>query len=263
MTANSLLDLFPDEVAARLPTGQDIAILPIGSIEQHGPHLLLGTDGFWAEALAREIGRLSGGTVLPPVPFSWVGCTNVFPGGIGVREAEFIAYLRAVIQGLWQSGFRRLVIVNGHGGNFYALRAFPHELWQEHRLPVLCIYGSAGCREAEEGVAQAGGGEGTWLAGALRLLGREDLVAALQETTRQAVAEFGDRPQVRLEPTSAREARRLGVVGHDYSHECLHVAPDARLDPDAGARAITTVAERVAAALDDLGAYVRSLPDTP
>lgn len=263
MTANCLLEMFPGELTATLQTGQDIALLPIGSIEQHGPHLLLGTDGFWAEALVQEIGRLSGGAVLPPVPFSWVGCTNVFAGGVGVREAEFIAYLRAAVVGLWQAGFRRLVIVNGHGGNFYALRAFPHEVWQEHRIPVLCLYGSAGCREAEELVARVGGGEGTWLAGALRLLGREDLITVLRETTRQAVAEFGDRPEGELEPPSARAARQLGVVGHDYSHECLHVAPDARLDPDTGARAITMVAQRVAAVLDDLGAYVRSLPDKP
>jgi len=63
---------------------------PSARIEQHGPHLFLGTDGFSAQALAQEIGSLTGGAVLPPVPFSWVGCTNVFSGGIGVRESIFI-----------------------------------------------------------------------------------------------------------------------------------------------------------------------------
>ncbi len=91
MSACSLLDMFPSEIESRLREGNDIAILPIGSIEQHGPHLLLGTDGFFAQALALEIGAASGGFVLPPVPFSWVGCTNAFAGGIGVRESVFIA----------------------------------------------------------------------------------------------------------------------------------------------------------------------------
>jgi creatinine amidohydrolase/Fe(II)-dependent formamide hydrolase-like protein len=263
MSASHLLDMLPTEVEARLQAGEDIAIVPIGSLEQHGPHLLLWTDGYWAQALAQEIGRVSGGAVLPAVPFSWVGCTNAFPGGVGVRESVFIAYLRAVVRGLWKSGFRRIVIVNGHGGNFYAMRSFPHDVFKEDGIPVFCIYGEAGCTEAHEAIEQAGGGEGTWLVGALRLLGREDLVQVVQENARLAVAEFGDRPQVRFEPQSGREARRLGVVGHDYSHECLHVQPDSRLDPDAGAAALGQVAEHVAKVLDDLRGYVDEVSGSP
>ena len=256
MSLTHMLEMLPAEVEASLQAGNDLAIVPIGSLEQHGPHLLLATDSYCSQAVAQEIGRISGGLVLPMIPFSWVGCTNVFSGGIGVREAVFIEYLRAVVKGLWKSGFRRILIVNGHGGNFYALRSFPHDVFKEDGIPVFCIYGEAGCAEAHETIEQAGGGEGTWLVGALRLLGREDLVQAVQENARLAVAEFGDRPEVRFEPQAARDSRRLGVVGHDYSHECLHVRPDSRLDPDAGAAALRQVAEHVAQALDDLRGYV-------
>lgn len=259
MNASELLEMLPGEIETNLQAGNDIAILPIGSLEQHGPHLLLGTDGFYAQAVAQEIGKCSGGVVFPPVPFSWVGCTNVFAGGIGVRESLFLDYLRAVVKRLWKSGFRRIVVVNGHGGNFYALRSFPHDLFKEEGIPVLCVYGDAGSQEAKDILRQAGGGEHSGLAGALRLLGREDLVAEVEESTRRAVAEFGDRPQVELEPKSARESRSLGVVGHDYSHECLHVQPDSRINAEAGAEAIRKVAEHVAKAFDDFRSYVESL----
>jgi hypothetical protein len=86
-------------------------------------------------------------------------------------------------------------------------------------------------------------------------LGREDLVAEIQENTRRAVAEFGDRPSVQLEPNSARESRALGVVGHDYSHECLHVQPDSRINPEAGAEAIREVGEHVANVLAEFRSY--------
>jgi creatinine amidohydrolase len=255
---SDLLEMFPSEVEA----GSDLAILPIGSLEQHGPHLLLGTDGFWAQALAQEIGKRSGGMVLPPVPFSWVGCTNAFSGGVGVRESVFIDYLRAVVKGLWRSGFRRILVVNGHGGNFYALQSFPHDLFKEEGIPVLCIFGEAGCQEAYEIERQVGGGENTSLAGALRLLGRDDLLEEVQENKRRAIAEFGDQPSVQLEPAAARESRRLGVVGHDYSHECLHAQPDSRLNPEAGAEAICKTAEHIVNVLPDFSRYVQAQAKT-
>jgi len=258
MSANILLEMLPSDVEAALQSGNDIAILPIYSIEQHGPHLLLGTDSYGDEALVQELGRITGGTVLPAVPFSWVGCTNAFSGGVGVREAEFIKYLRAVVRGLWRAGFRRIVIWNGHGGNYYAMQTFPHEAFREDGVPVLTVYGLAHLPHGWD-MANEAGGEAALLAGALRMLGREDLVQKIIEANREAIAEFGDRPKVELEPRAARDSRKLGVVGHDYSHECLHVQPDSRLDPDKGAEVIRKVAAHVAGILDDFGTYVKRL----
>jgi creatinine amidohydrolase/Fe(II)-dependent formamide hydrolase-like protein len=259
MSGQRLDEMFPAEAEARIAAGNAIAIVPIGSLEQHGPHLPLWTDGFEAEALAQEVGRLSGGTVFPTVPFSWVGCTNVFSGGIGTRESLFIAYLRAVVKGIWRSGFRCILLINMHGGNYYALQSFPHDLFKEEGIPVLCTFGMAKCKEANNLLEQSGGEENSSLAGALHLLGHDALLAEVQENLRRAVAEFGDRPAVHLEPQSARAARRLGVVGHDYSHECLHVQPDSRCDPDAGAEAIRKAAEHIAGVLGDLRTYVENL----
>jgi creatinine amidohydrolase/Fe(II)-dependent formamide hydrolase-like protein len=258
MSAGYLVEMLPGEVEERLKEGKDIAILPIYSLEQHGPHLLLGTDGYGAEGLAQELGRISGGAVLPPIPFCWEGCTNVFAGGIGVRESVFVRYLKSAVKGLWQSGFRRIVVINTHGGNFYAMRTFPHELLKEERVPVLTVYGLSDCREAHKLLREAGG-EAAALTGALLLLGRKELVAKVQETNRKAVAEFGDGPKVELDPPAARESRKLGNVGHDYSHECFHVQPSSRLDPEKGAQAMRKVAEHIAALLDDYGVHVRRL----
>jgi creatinine amidohydrolase/Fe(II)-dependent formamide hydrolase-like protein len=258
MSAPYLLDLFPSEVEAEFAKGNDLALLPILSIEQHGPHLVLGTDGYGALAIAQELGKITGGLVLPPVPFCWEGCTNAFAGGVGVREGVFVQYLRSVVKGLWRSGFRRIVILNTHGGNFYAMHDFPNEVLKEDGVPVLTVYGLGPSREANELLDRAGG-EAAAAAGALRLLGREDLVEKLLDTNRKAVAEFGDKLRVQLEPPSARAARRLGNVGHDYSHECLHVQPEAHLDPEMGAASLRKAAEEIAPLLEDYRAYVQRL----
>ena len=251
-----LTELLPGEIDQYLSGGGDLAIVPIGSIEQHGPHLLLGCDSYISVAKAQEVARISGGVLFPLVSFSWVGCTNAFSGGIGVRAEVYFDYLRAVVRAIHRAGFRRIVLLNSHGGNFYAMRAFPQVCLREDGIVVLTVYGAGGSEEARRISREAGGGEGTGLTGALRLLGREDLVQDVLEYNRKAIAEFGDQPKVQHQPDSFRQARRLGVVGLDYFHECLHVQPDSRISPEAGIEYIRKAAEHIAAHLPALSRYL-------
>ncbi len=254
MSARFLLEQFPEEITS----DDDTVLLPILSIEQHGPHLLLGCDGYGALALVQELSALTGALALPPIPYCWEGCTNAFAGGIGVREGVFLQYLRSVVVGLWRDGFRHIIIVNTHGGNFYALHNLPQQLLAEDGIPLLTFYGMGPAREAHEEMEQAGGEAGS-LVGSLRLLGREDLVAKVEETNRQALAEFGGSVQVHLDPPAALSSQRLGNVGHDYSHECQHVQPNDRLDPARAAAAKQKAVPHLAETVQAYREYVAHL----
>ncbi|WP_312911165.1 creatininase family protein [Natronosalvus caseinilyticus] len=102
----------------------DLAVLPVGSTEQHGPHAPLGTDVFTAEAVAdaaleridREVIRA------PAVPVGIAEEHRHFPGTMWVSPDTFRAYVRESVDSLAHHGFDRVVIVNGHGGNVDALR---------------------------------------------------------------------------------------------------------------------------------------------
>jgi len=250
-------EMTPAEIARYFDEGGDLAVIPIGSIEQHGPAFPLGDDGYFSLAIAREVARLSGGVVLPMVDFSWVGCTNHFPGGIGVREHVFIDYLRDVVRAVRAAGFGRIVVVNGHGGNFYAMRTFPDRMLREDGIVVLTTFTYAGSAEAAE--ARRGTGEGSGTLGALRMLGREDMVKETIDRTRAAVEEFGDEIRPEQEPGSYRGASALGLLGHDYYHECRHVAPSSRLDPAAGEAAMRAAARHIADALPALSRHVATV----
>ena len=106
----------------------DLAVLPVGSTEQHGPHAPLGTDALAAAAVA-EAGvaayRERTGADVPVAPTIPVGVAaehRAFDGTLWVSPDTFRAYVRETVASLAHHRFDRVIIVNGHGGNTDPLR---------------------------------------------------------------------------------------------------------------------------------------------
>jgi creatinine amidohydrolase len=94
----------------------DRCVLPIGSTEQHGA-LSLCVDAILAERIAIEAAEPLGIPVYPVMPFGCAPYFSAFPGSISLKVETLLAVVRDVIGSMYASGFRRVLIVNGHGGN--------------------------------------------------------------------------------------------------------------------------------------------------
>ncbi|MFC7073433.1 creatininase family protein [Halovenus rubra] len=107
-------------------TGLDtnLAVLPVGSTEQHGPHAPLGTDTLTAKAVTQAgIDRYNQEVIVgPAIPVGVAAEHRQFPGTLWVSEETFRRYVRETIESLVSHGWNRVVLVNGHGGNVDALR---------------------------------------------------------------------------------------------------------------------------------------------
>jgi creatinine amidohydrolase len=103
------------QVKAYLDT-DDRCVVPIGSTEQHG-YLSLCVDAILSERVAQEAAAPAGVPVYPVMPFGCAPYFSAFPGSISLRVETLLAVVRDVMTSVYGAGFRRVLIVNGHGGN--------------------------------------------------------------------------------------------------------------------------------------------------
>lgn len=98
----------------------DVAILPVGAIEQHGPHLPLDTDSFDAEYLARQVAAACSKPrplVMPLIPYGVSYHHDGFKGTISINNDTLSNLVYEIGMSLAQNGIKKIVIINGHGGN--------------------------------------------------------------------------------------------------------------------------------------------------
>ncbi len=117
------------EIQAALKRGYDRAVLVAGSVEQHGPHLPLITDTAIGYALAERVARKLGRALVAPVIRP--GCSDhhmAFAGSFTIPEPLLKALIEAHVASLAHHGFRTLILLASHGGNFAAVARLESEL---------------------------------------------------------------------------------------------------------------------------------------
>lgn len=104
------------EVEAQLARGV-CAMLPVGSVEQHGPMGLVGTDAICAAAVANEVASNVEAIVAPTFAYAPAPFNTAFPGTVSITPDLLTALVQQICQGLLDQGFLGVFIVNGHGAN--------------------------------------------------------------------------------------------------------------------------------------------------
>jgi len=106
---NMTWEEFAEEVKRETPV-----IIPVGSTEQHGGHLPVGTDTMVATALAEAASERTGAVVAPPIWYGWSPHHMVLPGTVTVRAEVLIELAYDVMESFAKHGCKKLVLINGH-----------------------------------------------------------------------------------------------------------------------------------------------------
>ena len=158
-----LSEMSSPEAAAVAAREERVAILPLGSTEQHGPHLPLDVDtritAAMCEAAAREVADEVGVVIAPPLSVGISEHHMGFAGSLTLSPETFTAAVYEIGASLVRQGFDRLVLVNGHAGNAGAMQLVASRLRLEAgaRL-VVFLHEWSLAREAFRGVRESGPG---------------------------------------------------------------------------------------------------------
>ncbi|MDP6857662.1 MAG: creatininase family protein [Candidatus Nitrosopelagicus sp.] len=116
-------DQFDPDLRKRIEKKKQIAIIPVGSIEQHGPHLPISTDSDIVTEIAFRLSEKINGLLLPTISY---GISNEhFPFfNLSVKKSTLSKILEDVCESLIKNGISRILIINGHYGNLDSLRGF-------------------------------------------------------------------------------------------------------------------------------------------
>jgi creatinine amidohydrolase/Fe(II)-dependent formamide hydrolase-like protein len=134
-----LEDLTWPEIKDAVANGTVSVLLPVGSTEQHGPHLPLATDSLHTAAMLEAVGRRIPALVAPLLPIGRADHHMAFPGTISLRQETLVAFVRDCCASLAHHGFRNVLIYSGHGGNAKPLAAAISEIQSD--LPNIRIIG--------------------------------------------------------------------------------------------------------------------------
>jgi len=103
-------------------------ILPLGSFEQHGPHLSLWTDICLADEIARAVGERTGTLVAPPLNFGYSELWKTYPGTISLSAQTFRTVLYEICASLIRGGFKKIFMLNGHNPNLIVMQTAAYDL---------------------------------------------------------------------------------------------------------------------------------------
>jgi creatinine amidohydrolase len=222
-----------------------VAVLPVGSTEQHGPHAPLGTDHLAATAVADAGTDAYDGEVVvaPPIPVGVAEEHRHFAGTLWLREDTFRAAIHDTVASLAHHGWTRVVVVNGHGGNTAPLREVCGRLTRDgtaYTVPFTW-FDAVGTDDApalpdDAGMGHAGAVETSLIRHLHAHLVDEDAFDAARENGADGWGEWQSGTNLAYDTAEFADS---GVVGDP-----------AQSSPEAGAQLLDAAAESLAALLD-------------
>ena len=228
------------QLMERINAGHDIALIPVGSTELHGPQLPLGTDSYIAEAVCQLGAVAMKGTVFDTVSYTWPGMTKYSLPTVSMTMSMETGYVRMLCDQLLRIGLRRIYVIQFHGPGI-ALQCLAREFFEETGVPLV-FYGlmrmpddtsQTDCQK--NGIAW----EGSLCAAAANVLGVTPTIDPdVPGSTEVVDPPPGDKSRQAIAKTG-------GFVGRLGTNDLHHGVLDGRIDVGVGLKILRTWSEAI------------------
>lgn len=249
MRSRYLSELTTPEVEEYLTKGGKTALLPVGSVEMHGPHQPIGTDTIIAKAVAALLADRANGLVLPEVSYTWVGATDGFAGTISIDMELVERLVEAIAVKCMKMGFKRLILVSVHAPHSFILYACVRRIYEKYMYPVVFVdpYNSLD-KEAEtmfEGDLEEAK-EASLVLAALKILGQPGLYS-------EDEMRYEDKAPAL--PQAYGKISRVGKVGYVMQDTRQHVCPSKYVSLEKGLEFIELQVGHILPIFDEIDNY--------
>src|ERR1700754_3674717 len=162
VSTRELSDINWMEFKEAVPSKINTVILPTGTLEPHGV-INNGADIIAPVAMARKLAREVNALIAPVIPYGITGSMDAYPGAFSISEAAYRAYVKDVFAGLAKTGFKNIIVINGHGGPQTAvLNALAMEVGQDKHIRTLVINWWSYASDVTMAVFGEDGGHAGW-----------------------------------------------------------------------------------------------------
>lgn len=118
-----------------------VVILPIGAVEEHGPHLPLCTDSLQPEYIAQKVAEKTGALIAPPIRYGYCSSTRNFPGTITISFDTLRSLIYDLLSEFIRNGIKNIVVLSGHAGRVHmaALRLAAQRVVNENEANIMVL----------------------------------------------------------------------------------------------------------------------------
>lgn len=150
------------EFQKTVPSKINTVLLPTGTLEPHGV-ANNGADNTAPEAMARDIALRTNSMIAPTLPYGMTGSLAAYPGAFKMSEAAYRPFVKEILEGLVKTGFKNIIILNGHGGGQTAvLQDVAAEVANEKNVRTLVINWWSFASDVTQEVFGEDGGHAGW-----------------------------------------------------------------------------------------------------
>ncbi|PKK83518.1 MAG: creatininase [candidate division Zixibacteria bacterium HGW-Zixibacteria-1] len=143
-----------------VPGKIDTVIFPVGTVEAHGV-TVLGTDNLIPDSIALNLADKINAIIAPTLNYGITKSLYGYPGSMTVKSDSFQNFVFDILKSLRDVGFRKIIVLNGHGGNNTSLKTAAHDFYYEYRINTAIIHWWELCEDlVEEIYGEAGGHAG-------------------------------------------------------------------------------------------------------
>jgi len=139
LTWKNIRELVPEKI--------DTVILPIGTIEAHGA-AALGTDNYIPESISTYLADKINALIAPTLNYGITKSLYGYPGSMTIQPDNFEKFVADILKSIYDIGFKKIIIMNGHGGNNSSLKKTAHDFYYKYRVNIAILHWWDLCSDA-------------------------------------------------------------------------------------------------------------------